>query len=388
MGPATAVHGSRRGQSLVELALLLPLLLGMLLGIIDTGMMLADKSSVSYANRQGARLLESFGASQSLNPDPTILLAMIDALKASKIDLNGLQSITIFRADTSAEAQAGDNPAMDLTYTYVNGVQTGSSSSGTAYVYTARNPGDNVGITVRYRYTGFTPLFAGGFTFSDVTSTQIDPADGSFVLPTMVPSPTPPPAAPQPTYTPVPSFTPLPTYTQPPTATPTNTATPTATPVNLVTSSSVVSASSVQNDDSVNYGMRNAVDRSLTTRWSSDYSNSATADAQWIYVDLGSVQNISHVTLAWERACGAHYQIQVATSVDGSGNPTGWTTAYDNAGNTFTCGNAQNSPYYDNISFASTPARFVKMNGISRYSDPVTHPTKWGYSLWEFQVYP
>jgi len=52
----------QRGQSLVEFALFVPVLLGLLLGIIDTSMLLATNNTVSYAGRQGARLMEAYGA--------------------------------------------------------------------------------------------------------------------------------------------------------------------------------------------------------------------------------------------------------------------------------------------------------------------------------------
>src|SRR5690242_1812413 len=58
-----------------------------------------------------------------------------------------------------------------------------------------------------------------------------------------------------------------------------------------------------------------AVDGSQSTRWSSNWS-----DPQWIYVDLGSVYNVTAITLYWERAYGKAFQIQV------SGDAKTWKT--------------------------------------------------------------
>jgi hypothetical protein len=106
----------------------------------------------------------------------------------------------------------------------------------------------------------------------------------------------------------------------------------------------------------------NAVDGSLTTRWSSAYS-----DPQWIEIDLGADYNISEIDLNWETACGKNYQIQ--TSADG----VNWTTQTNVTGNTTT--GLLTYPYATTIS-----GRYIRMYGTAR-------ATTYGYSLWEFSVY-
>lgn len=120
-----------------------------------------------------------------------------------------------------------------------------------------------------------------------------------------------------------------------------------------------VTASSIDNtNDAAAY----AVDGNFSTRWSSAYS-----DPQWIYVDLGSTQNISQVRLYWQdvSAYGKSYQIQV------SGDASNWTTVYSTTNG---MGNLEA------INFAPSWARYVRMYGTQR-------GTIWGYSLYEFQVY-
>jgi len=104
-----------------------------------------------------------------------------------------------------------------------------------------------------------------------------------------------------------------------------------------------------------------AVDGSLTTRWSSSYS-----DNQWIRVDLGAATSVSRVVLRWEAAYGRSYRIEVSN--DGSA----WTPVFAT-----TTGNGG----VDNISFAPVNARYVRMAGVQR-------ATSYGYSLWELEVYP
>ncbi|MFG3203829.1 beta-1,3-glucanase family protein [Streptomyces sp. NPDC048192] len=102
-----------------------------------------------------------------------------------------------------------------------------------------------------------------------------------------------------------------------------------------------------------------AVDGNPGTRWSSAF-----ADPQWLQVDLGSVQQITRVTLSWEAAYAKAYQIQ--TSTDGAN----WTTVYSTTNAT---GGTENQA-------VTGSGRYVRLYGTTR-------ATPYGYSLWEFQVY-
>ena len=103
-----------------------------------------------------------------------------------------------------------------------------------------------------------------------------------------------------------------------------------------------------------------AFDGDFTSRWSSAF-----ADAEWLQVDLGSVQPIGQVVLRWERAYGTKYQI--LTSTDGINFTPAFTQSNGLGGS-------------ENIAFPTVNARYVRMNGQAR-------STGYGYSLWEFEVY-
>jgi hypothetical protein len=102
-----------------------------------------------------------------------------------------------------------------------------------------------------------------------------------------------------------------------------------------------------------------AVDGNTGTRWSSAFS-----DPQWLQVDLGATATIRSVTLNWEAAYGRAFQIQ--TSANGSS----WTTIYST---TTGAGGLQNLT-------VSGSGRYVRLYGTAR-------GTRYGYSLWEFQVF-
>jgi hypothetical protein len=118
-------------------------------------------------------------------------------------------------------------------------------------------------------------------------------------------------------------------------------------------------ASSMDNPDNP---ARNAFDGrgKNGTRWASESS-----DPQWVQVDLGSVKNVDRVVLNWETAYGKAYQIQV------SNDAAQWTEVYRTT---------EGKGGVEDISFAATKARYVRMQGTQR-------GTGFGYSLWEFQVY-
>jgi hypothetical protein len=91
--------------------------------------------------------------------------------------------------------------------------------------------------------------------------------------------------------------------------------------------------------------------------------SSAASDAQWIYVDLGSVMNLNGVYLNWGANYGASYLIQV------SDDAANWTGVYTN-----TAGKGG----IDRIGVAAS-GRYVRMFGAKS-------GTAAGYTLLDFTV--
>jgi Flp pilus assembly protein TadG len=63
----TVLHGRRRGQSVVEMTLIIPFLFILLLGAFNTTILISDKLMAGYTVRQGARLAAELGGLQT-NP--------------------------------------------------------------------------------------------------------------------------------------------------------------------------------------------------------------------------------------------------------------------------------------------------------------------------------
>jgi hypothetical protein len=111
--------------------------------------------------------------------------------------------------------------------------------------------------------------------------------------------------------------------------------------------------------ESATFAAGNVTDSDPTTRWSSAFT-----DPQWVQVDLGQTYALNHVSVNWEAAAAASYQIQLST--DG----TNWTTAATHTG-----GKGEHQDLA-----VSGSARYVRVNGTSRVS-------AYGYSLYDLKVW-
>lgn len=104
-----------------------------------------------------------------------------------------------------------------------------------------------------------------------------------------------------------------------------------------------------------------AIDGDLSTRWSSNYSDSA-----WLQVQLAAPQHLGKVVIHWEAAHAVAYTLQ--TSADGST----WTTA---ASVTGSLGGTET------LWIDQSNVRYLRMQGVQR-------ATAYGYSIYELQAYP
>jgi len=109
-----------------------------------------------------------------------------------------------------------------------------------------------------------------------------------------------------------------------------------------------------------------AIDGDLSTRWSSPYD-----DAAWWQVQFASPQNLGEIQILWGAgAAGQDYNIE--TSTDG----INWTVAAS-----ITNGNLYTNGSTETIWINQSNVNYVRFQGIKR-------DTQYGYSFWEFQVYP
>ncbi|MBJ6142655.1 discoidin domain-containing protein [Hymenobacter sp. BT559] len=145
---------------------------------------------------------------------------------------------------------------------------------------------------------------------------------------------------------------------------------PAASPVlaqNLAVGKAALASSAVQ-------AASRAFDGDMSTRW-----ESASSDAQYLIVDLGSVQSIDRIRLSWETAFGKNFTLDIST-VTAAPTDANWTNVVNGTWTTAvtTVNNTSTTNDYPNL---GKTGRYVRMNGTVR-------ATGYGYSLYEFAIYP
>jgi Flp pilus assembly protein TadG len=204
----------QRGQSMVEMALILPVLLMLVIGTLEFGFAFDHHLTLEYATREGARAGAALangtgfadGETTECSQFPTDPVACVDPMiiaavqrvltsPGSPVELSDVQSIRIYRAGADGQTiNFGCCPGSN-TWTYssgagaqVGGVELNFLPPGTnRWPVANRNNTavntDSIGIEITYRYSYRTPfrfLFGGlGIDMVDRTVMQLNPTDNS-----------------------------------------------------------------------------------------------------------------------------------------------------------------------------------------------------------------
>lgn len=163
-----------RGQSLVEFAVIVPVFMLILIGLLEFGLMLNHHLTLQYATREGARTGAAVGSGgdnqnpcNTVPPDPQIVAAVQRILEAngSPIVMASIGQIRIYKADTN-----GNELGPVDTWTYnkgagppVDGQNLDFVPGGTGWPACSRSniqPADSVGVSISYTYNYVTPLAA------------------------------------------------------------------------------------------------------------------------------------------------------------------------------------------------------------------------------------
>ncbi len=189
---------TERGQGLVEFAMLVPLFMLLLLGLLEFGFVFDHTMTVSYATREGARSGAAFAQGNATtipcaDIDKNIVAAVQRVLKApgSLVKISNITNITIYEAQTNGTPvanrsnvwtySAGAGPSVDgANLDFVQGaVQwnacTRDNDSSPA----------SLGVSIVYDYRFVTPLSAAlgffgppggaGLTIRDRTVMALNP---------------------------------------------------------------------------------------------------------------------------------------------------------------------------------------------------------------------
>ncbi len=186
----TRLTTGRRGQSLVEFALAIPVFLFLLIGTLDIGMLFKTHIAYQQAVQEAVRIDVGTGGSDQL------ALNQLQAMLPVE-NLNNIVSVTVYDATLSgAQVTASTVPSSttpdSTTYSY-NSTTNSFVCSGTShgppcdptttwdpstrnstFVQTATGSLDRLGIKVVYRYQGLLGEFA-PLQLTEVDSAQLEP---------------------------------------------------------------------------------------------------------------------------------------------------------------------------------------------------------------------
>lgn len=163
-----ARRAAQSGQSVVELALIVPVFMLLLLGLLEFGMAFDHTITVSYATREGARTgsaLVDGGASGCASVDPRIVAAVQRVLTSpgSQVAISRVSEIRIYEATATGAETSGKVNIWRYDPTHgptVDGEQLdfAVTSVGWSACDRTAHPPQSVGVSLKYRYVFATPV--------------------------------------------------------------------------------------------------------------------------------------------------------------------------------------------------------------------------------------
>lgn len=168
----------RRGQSLVEFAMIVPVVLLLLVGMLEFGFIFDQAMTLNYATREGARSGAAFASGNdttmvcttSTDIDKHIIAAVQRVLEApgSRVDVTQINEIRIYKATSTGDQaggaanvwtyQADGGPAVDLQNLDFAVASTNWNACTRDNTWTAGNSPDLIGISISYTYRMVTPI--------------------------------------------------------------------------------------------------------------------------------------------------------------------------------------------------------------------------------------
>lgn len=162
---------TQRGQSLAEMAIVIPVLVFLLMGGFDATVMIADKVTAGYAVRQGARLAAEIGGTQT-NPLATTQQVDMQIVRNVLAVTRGLTSATVLEIDIYAPGdpagfyQSGD-PVNQYTISSGGAISPGKQT----FPITNRNqtpPSEtSIGVRVVWQYSPPAGIFPKNMQMND-----------------------------------------------------------------------------------------------------------------------------------------------------------------------------------------------------------------------------
>ena len=172
-----------RGASLVEFAIVMPLLMLMVMGLAEFGLAFKDHLSISSASREGARVGAAAGRDASVD---WFILRNVETALAGAVDRGSIVSVTVRNATPGGGGEqtsyrpsldkCGWNPCPDPANPGLYVVPSWNPSGRRVEASGAGPDLLAVDVTVRHQWvTGFLPGLTGTRDFTDTTIMRLEP---------------------------------------------------------------------------------------------------------------------------------------------------------------------------------------------------------------------
>ena len=183
---------SEKGQAIVEFALVMPILLLVIVGLIEFSYVMNSRNTVLFASRDGSMLAAEGGSNTGTD---CVVLQRIESDVVSPATSLRVQQIQIYWSDRNGD-QVGANQniytrggSTSCTYPDGNTITVPYTLSTAAYVESARcdvlagcggshTTVDTIGVRVTYQHfwlTSFARLTGTGVTFTEASITRAEP---------------------------------------------------------------------------------------------------------------------------------------------------------------------------------------------------------------------
>jgi Flp pilus assembly protein TadG len=172
----------QRGAVIIEAAIVFPLLITLVMGILEFGMVFSDKMTVTSSTRAGARSAVAY--SRQAGYDAQAIDAVTSAL-TSRTTGTPLE-LWIYKVDTTNDkgAPIGFSDFSNCSsscqkYTWNTTTSKWDNSGGGNWLYGSQNactmPLDQLGVWVKVKHDLFTGLFGDSMTLTDHTVMRLEP---------------------------------------------------------------------------------------------------------------------------------------------------------------------------------------------------------------------
>lgn len=168
-----------RGVSAVEAAIVVPVFLLLVIGVIEFGLAFKDQLAVTSAVRAGARLASSEPRSASFATDAAVQVAN----EASALDMSGVTSLWVYKADATGHPMGAGGSFSSCSSSCITFTWSAASNSfvqsGGSWTASSQDacPGeeDSVGVYLAYNHTAVTGVFFSSLGLSSHTVMRLEP---------------------------------------------------------------------------------------------------------------------------------------------------------------------------------------------------------------------